>query len=264
MYLWEVGDGLFSKLFFIFLLPQIQLLFIYLSGEPREDIVSYLANIETHRYRLSIMVHRADRPEHEENFEAIRQEVEAEIQNELGPEGRLGTDLEELEDLETELGLEEVDLDEADIDTFATDDTDDNLDADDDGIYSKDDEGLIDNRPQELSQSYGTGLQGRPNDRSGSYSRRSDKHFDNEADPILTGGDIDANYEQAAVVGDEAVGGTVATPDQDIVEELAAAVGVEVDDRRPLRVHDMLEQRDDRRWELDPTSSEDYQNRHGE
>ncbi len=210
------------------------------------------------------MVHRADRTEQEENDAAIRQEVEAEIQNELGPEGRLGPGLEELEDLETELGLEEVALDEAEIDALATDDTDDNLDADDDGIYNKDAEGIIDNRPQELSQSYGTGLQGRPNDRAGSYSRRSDKHFDNEADPILTGGDIDANYEQAAVVGDEAVGGTVATPDQDIVEELAAAVGVEIHDQTPLAVNDMLEHRDDQRWELDPKSSEDYPNRRGE
>lgn len=207
------------------------------------------------------MVHRTDRTEHEENDAAIRQEVEAEIQNELGSEGRLGPGLEELEDLETELGLEEVDLDEAEIDALATDDTDDNLDADDDGIYNTDDEEIIDDRPQELSQSYGTGLQGRPNDRAGSYSRRSDKHFDNEADPILTGGDIDANYEQAAVVGDEAVGGTVATPDQDIVEELAAAVGVEIHDQTPLAVNDMLEHRDDQRWELDPKSSEDYPNR---
>jgi len=207
------------------------------------------------------MVHRADRPEHEENFEAIRQEVEAEIQNELGPEGRLGPGLGGLEDLETELGLEEVDLDEAEIDTLAADDTDDNLDADNSGIYDADDEEIIDNRPQELSQSYGTGLQGKPSDRAGSYSRRSDKHLYNDAEPILTGGDIDANYEQAAVVGDEAVGGTVATPDQDIVEELAAAVGVEIHDQTPLAVNDMLEQRDDRRWELDPKSSEDYQNR---
>jgi len=42
------------------------------------------------------------------------------------------------------------------------DDTDDNLDADIDGIYNTDDEEITDNGPQELSQSYGTGLRGRP------------------------------------------------------------------------------------------------------
>jgi len=211
------------------------------------------------------MVHRAGRPEHGDNDAAIRQEVEAEFRNELGPKGRLGPNLGELEDLETELGLEEVDLDQAEIDAIATDDTDDNLDADDDGIYDeRDDEAILDNRPQELSESYSTGLQGKPGDRTGSYSRRSDKHLYNDADPILTGGDIDANYEQAAVVGDEAVGGTVATPDQDIVEELAAAVGVEVHDQTPLAVNDMLEHRDEQRWELDPKSSEDYPNRRSE
>ena len=81
------------------------------------------------------------------------------------------------------------------------------------------------------------------------------------ASPVLTGGDIDAAWETAADVGDEAVGGTVATPDQDVTEEIEAAVGLEMDDRSFLRTQDILEDRDDRRWELDPTSSEDYQER---
>jgi len=37
--------------------------------------------------------------------------------------------------------------------------------------------------------------------------------------PKLTGGDIDAAWEQAATVGDEA-GGTVSTPDQDVLMKL--------------------------------------------
>jgi hypothetical protein len=78
----------------------------------------------------------------------------------------------------------------------------------------------------------------------------------------LTGGDGDANYEQADAVGDEAVGGTVATPDQDIIDELGAAVGLEMDDRSFLRTNDILEQRDRQRWELDPQSSEDYEDHH--
>jgi hypothetical protein len=79
--------------------------------------------------------------------------------------------------------------------------------------------------------------------------------------PELTGGDIDARWDQAHIVGDEAVGGTVATPDQSIVQELGVAVGIDYDDRAFLRTNDILEERDDSRWELDPMSSEDYQER---
>lgn len=81
------------------------------------------------------------------------------------------------------------------------------------------------------------------------------------ASPDLSAGDVDAAWEQADAVGEEGVGGTVATPDQDIVDELGAAVGLEMDDRAFLRTTEILEDRDDRRWELDPKSSEDYQDR---
>lgn len=42
-------------------------------------------------------------------------------------------------------------------------------------------------------------------------------------------------------------------------EELGIAVGLDYDDRVFLRTNDILEERDQDRWELDPTSSEDYQ-----
>jgi hypothetical protein len=57
------------------------------------------------------------------------------------------------------------------------------------------------------------------------------------------------------------VGGTAPTPDQNVTEELEAAVGLEISDATFLRTNDILEERDDRRWELDPKSSEDYQDR---
>ena len=76
-----------------------------------------------------------------------------------------------------------------------------------------------------------------------------------------TGGDIYTNRYQAEVVGEEAVGGTTPTPDQNVTEELEKSVGLEMDDRVFLRTYDILEERDDRRWELDPQSSEDYQER---
>nr|WP_242057083.1 DUF6335 family protein [Planktothrix sp. FACHB-1355] len=80
--------------------------------------------------------------------------------------------------------------------------------------------------------------------------------------PKLSGGDVDAAWEQADSTGEEAVGGTAATPDQNIVDQLGAAVGLEIDDMAFLHTVEIIEERDDRRWELDPTSSEDYQERH--
>lgn len=206
------------------------------------------------------MVSRPNRSNQGENYDAVEQDIEADLNDELDEE--LGSvDLGEVEDLETELGMQEVYLDEAEIDAIPVDD-DEYFDTDADGIEDDFEGGpVIDDRPQELTESYGTGLQGKPSDRSGRYSRWSENHLENNPDAVLTGGDVDANYEQAGVVGDEAVGGTVATPDQDVVEELAAAVGITMDDRSFLRTNDMLEQRDDRRWELEPESSEDYSNR---
>ena len=110
--------------------------------------------------------------------------------------------------------------------------------------------------PQEVTESYGTGVHEQPGMAMGGRVNNL-----NEASPTLTGGDIDANYEQASADGDESVGGTVSTPDMDVVDELGAAVGLEMNDRSFLRTNDMLEERDARRWELEPTSSEDYADR---
>lgn len=119
----------------------------------------------------------------------------------------------------------------------------------------------LENIPQELTESYGTGVHELPGYVTGGRTmRQRDRQF-NQADAILTGGDIDANYEQANAVGDEAVGGTAATPDQDVVDELGAAVGVEMADREYVHTTEILTTRDDRRWELDPKSSDDYQER---
>jgi len=115
--------------------------------------------------------------------------------------------------------------------------------------------------PQEYTESYGTGVAEMPGYTSGGRTmldRASEFH---EASLDLTGGDIDANYEQANAVGDESVGGTAMTPDMDIVDDLGRAVGLEMDDFNYLHTNEILEQRDDRRWELEPSSSEDYQDR---
>jgi len=92
------------------------------------------------------------------------------------------------------------------------------------------------------------------------------KMLENDAENMeisgdVSGGDLDVNQYQAEVEGDEAVGGTTPTPDQNVTEYIEKAVGLEMDDRSFLRTNDILEQRDDQRYELDPTSSEDYQER---
>jgi hypothetical protein len=66
--------------------------------------------------------------------------------------------------------------------------------------------------------------------------------------PKLTGGDVDADWERAASVGEEAVGGTVATPDKSVVDDLGAALGVPRAPDEPLRTsQEILAARDLRR-----------------
>src|SRR5207244_13515193 len=79
--------------------------------------------------------------------------------------------------------------------------------------------------------------------------------------PALTGGDVDANWENAYFSGDEAPGGDNPTPDQDVVEDIGKALGVEYADNEELKAADKVVERDKHRWELDPASSEDYKDR---
>jgi hypothetical protein len=73
-----------------------------------------------------------------------------------------------------------------------------------------------------------------------------------EASARLTGGDVDADRERAATVGEEAPGGSVATPDQDRVDEIGAALGVPQAPDEELRTSaEILDERDKRRWELE-------------
>ena len=71
-----------------------------------------------------------------------------------------------------------------------------------------------------------------------------------ETSPRLTGGDPDADWERADHVGEEAVGGTVATPDQNVVDELGSALGVpRAPDEEVRTSGEILERRDRYRWE---------------
>ena len=69
----------------------------------------------------------------------------------------------------------------------------------------------------------------------------------------LTGGDLDADWRRADHVGEEAVGGSVSTPDQDVVDELGEALGVpRAPDEEVRTSQEILEARDRNRWELEP------------
>ena len=73
-----------------------------------------------------------------------------------------------------------------------------------------------------------------------------------ETSPRLTGGDVDADWHGAYANGDEAVGGSTATPDQDVVDELGEALGVpQALDAEVLTSADILEARDRHRWHLE-------------
>jgi len=78
--------------------------------------------------------------------------------------------------------------------------------------------------------------------------------------PALSGGDLDADWARADI-GDETVGGSAPTPDQDLVDQLGEAVGLTYEDNEPLHSAEKVEERDRRRWELDPASSDDYNDR---
>jgi hypothetical protein len=68
-------------------------------------------------------------------------------------------------------------------------------------------------------------------------------------DARLTGGDVDADWRTAAANGEEAVGGSVATPDQDVVDELGEALGVAQEPDAEVRMSaEILEGRDQHRW----------------
>jgi hypothetical protein len=90
-------------------------------------------------------------------------------------------------------------------------------------------------------------------------SERLREHTD--TNPTLSGGDIDARWEDADGSGEESVAGSVATPEQNDVQEMGEAIGVTYQDNEELKVGEKERSRDKKRWELDPASSDDYQDR---
>jgi hypothetical protein len=79
-----------------------------------------------------------------------------------------------------------------------------------------------------------------------------------ETSPAITAGDVDADWQLAYSSGDEAPGGDNPTPDQDIVDEIGEALGVNYEDGEELKGAAKIEDRDKHRWELDPASKDDF------
>ena len=97
--------------------------------------------------------------------------------------------------------------------------------------------------------------------RSGRRGLREKYDEHTETSPALTGGDVDADWESAYSVGDEAPGGDNPTPDQDLVDDIGRAVGIEYQDNEELKGEAKVAKRDRNRWELDPASSDDWDER---
>ena len=76
----------------------------------------------------------------------------------------------------------------------------------------------------------------------------------------LAAGDLDASFH-GIDSGEETPGGSDPTPDQDNVDEIGTALGIVEQDEKPLATTEKVLGRDEQRWELDPASSEDFEER---
>lgn len=100
-----------------------------------------------------------------------------------------------------------------------------------------------------------------PDVRAGSARLAHELRNDPLADPIVTGGDLDANWANAQFSGDESAVSSSPTPDQSVVDEIGQAMGVTYQDNEELKFGEKESGRDKHRWELDPASSEEYNER---
>ena len=91
---------------------------------------------------------------------------------------------------------------------------------------------------------------------SGRAELRERLRKNTSASPALTSGDVDADWESAETIGDEAPGGDNPTPDQDVVDDIGRALGVEYEDDEELQGGAEIKERDRHRWELDPASKD--------
>ena len=88
----------------------------------------------------------------------------------------------------------------------------------------------------------------------GELAQRLKEHH--STSPADSGGDIDAEWEDANDSGAESVFGHNPTPDQSDVEENAHAMGINYEDNEPLDILEKIEKRDRHRYELDESSKD--------
>lgn len=84
---------------------------------------------------------------------------------------------------------------------------------------------------------------------------------DSLADPTITAGDLDAQWESAQFSGDESAVSSMPAPGGGEVDDIGRAMGVTYADDEELKVGEKERSRDKHRWELDPASSDDYNER---
>lgn len=78
-----------------------------------------------------------------------------------------------------------------------------------------------------------------------------------ETGPAASGGDVDADWQRAQSSGEETVGGSVATPDQDVVDEIGHALGVDQASDAPVTTsEEILKSRDRHYWHLERDAAE--------
>jgi hypothetical protein len=94
--------------------------------------------------------------------------------------------------------------------------------------------------------------------KSGRAEMREKLSKNNSGGAAITAGDVDADWQSAESVGDEAPGGDNPTPDQDVVDDIGRALGVEYADDEELQGGAEIADRDHNRWELDPASKDDF------
>ena len=83
-----------------------------------------------------------------------------------------------------------------------------------------------------------------------------------ETSPVLSGGDLDADWTGSEGAGEETVGGSVSTPDQDVVDEIGRALGVEQAPDEQVRTSgEILRERAQHRWEIERAAAEEDERR---
>lgn len=83
-----------------------------------------------------------------------------------------------------------------------------------------------------------------------------------ETSPALSGGDFDADWMGSEGAGEETVGGSVATPDQDVVDEIGRALGVEqAADEQVTTSEEILRERSRHRWDIERRAAEEDERR---